>query len=125
MKVGEAFTGAYLKADTFVGKRVAVVCDHVDMENVGDETKPVLYFAGKEMGLVLNKTNANMIAEIAGDDEMDNWKGVRIALYGTKTDFQGKRVNAIRVDYPPAGTDKKPVPPPEPVSELSVDDIPF
>jgi hypothetical protein len=126
MKVGEAFTGAYLKADTFMGKRVALTCDHVEIEKVGEDTKPVLYFAGKEMGLVLNKTNANMIAEIAGDDEMDNWKGVRIALYGTKTDYQGKRVNAMRVDYPPtAGAAQKPPPPPEPVSDLTVDDIPF
>jgi len=51
---------------------------------------------------VLNKTNANMIAEIAKDEETDNWAGVRITIYSTKVDFQGRRVDAIRVDYPAA-----------------------
>jgi len=124
MKVGDAFTGAYLKAATFVGKRVNVTCDHVAMEKVGDDDKPVLYFTGKEMGLVLNKTNANMIAEIAGDDEMDNWKGVKVVLYAAKTDFQGKRVDCIRVDYP-----GKDAPTPSPVvpvvAELTADNVPF
>jgi hypothetical protein len=41
-----------------------------------------------------------MIAEIAGTDETDDWKGVRIALFETKVDYAGKRVPAIRVDYP-------------------------
>src|SRR3990167_10381571 len=101
MKVGEAFSGSYLKADTFVGRRVTVTVDRVETEQVGEDTKPVVYFQGKEKGLVLNKTNANMIAKVAGDDEMNNWAGVRIVLYGTKTDFQGKRVDAIRVEAQP------------------------
>jgi len=117
MKVGEAFTGTYLKAEQFADKRALVTCDHVKMEKVGEDTKPVLYFAGKDMGLVLNKTNANMIAEIAGDDEMDNWKGVQVVLHGATTDFQGKRVPCIRVDYP---KDAKPKP-----KDLTAEDIPF
>ena len=123
MKVGDAFTGAYLKAEMFKGRRVAVTCDHVKIENVGDDIRHVLYFAGKDMGLVLNKTNANMIAEIAGDDEMENWKGVKVVLYATKTEFQGKRVDCIRVDYLKQAA--KPEPPPEPAGELTADDIPF
>jgi len=122
MKVGEAFTGAYLKADTFKGKRVTVTCDHVALEKVGEGDKPVLYFQGKDMGLVLNKTNANMIAEIAGDDEMDNWKGVKVVLYAAKTDFQGKRVDCIRVDYPATQVSH---PTPAPVSEIDAEEIPF
>ena len=124
MKVSEAFSGSYLKADTFVGKRVTVTIERVETEKVGDDTKQIAYFQGKEKGLVLNKTNANMIAEIAGDDEMDNWGGVRIVLYGTKTDFQGKRVDAIRVEAPPLSAKRAPAPPPVDISP-DEDSIPF
>ena len=124
MKVGEAFSGSYLKADTFVGRRVTVTVDRVETEQVGEDTKPVVYFQGKEKGLVLNKTNANMIAKVAGDDEMNNWAGVRIVLYGTKTDFQGKRVDAIRVEAPPLSAKRAQAPPPVDISP-DEDSIPF
>ncbi|HUW11254.1 MAG TPA: hypothetical protein VM537_16105 [Anaerolineae bacterium] len=123
MKVGEAFTGSYLKAANILGKRVGVTIDRVVAETVGEDTKPVVYFKGKELGLVLNVTNANMIAEIAGDDEMDNWAGTKLVLYSCKVDYQGKRVDAIRVDHP--GVPAKPVPPPVPTSEFEDDEAPF
>lgn len=113
MKIGAAFPGAYLKAADLAGKRVGVVIERVEMEDIGGETKPILHFRGKERGLVLNKTNANSISMILGTDETDNWPGKRVTLYPSKTDFQGKRVDCIRVDSPQPGA--APVPPPPPV----------
>lgn len=100
----EAFPGAFLKAADLQGKRVPVIIDKVDMEDIGGEEKPVVHFKGKDRGLVLNRTNANMIAEITGSDETDDWVGVSIILYCAKVDFQGRRVDAIRVDAPKMGT---------------------
>lgn len=125
MNINGAFPSTYLKAADLSGRRALVTISHVKMEDIGDDHKPVLYFAGKDKGLVLNKTNANAITEITGTDETDGWRGKTIVLYVAKVDFQGKRVDAIRVDYPQTAT--APVaPPPPPVSDpLTVDDIPF
>jgi len=101
MKIGSAFPSDYLKAaDIPQGRRVTVTIENVTIEKLGEDQRPVVYFQGKDKGLVLNKTNANMICEIANSDETDNWTGVQIALYSTKVDFQGRRVDALRVDYP-------------------------
>ena len=63
-------------------------------------TNSVLFFQGKERGLVLNKTNANNIV-IAYGDEMDDWAGKKLILYEAMVDFQGRSVPAVRV-RPPA-----------------------
>lgn len=112
MKVGEAFPGAYLKSSDLQGRRVVVTISEVKNEEVSGDTKPIIYFENKERGLVLNKTNANMIAEILGTDEMDEWHGHRIVLHPAKTEFQGRRVDCIRVDAAPKGA---PTPAPKPV----------
>ena len=118
MNISSAFPSTFLKAADLGGKRVTVVIDKVVMEDIGGEHKPVVKFQGKERGVVLNKTNASMIAEIAGTDETDDWKGIKVVLYPTKTEFQGKRVDCIRVDYPQG----VPVAKPEPVED---DSVPF
>ena len=100
MNIQGAFPSQFLKAADLQGRRATVTIAGVTMEDIGSDTKPVLHFQGKDKGLVLNKTNANMITEIVGSDETDDWKGKRVTLYPTKTDFQGKRVDAIRIDYP-------------------------
>ena len=138
MKIGAAFPGQFLKAADLQGKRVQVTIESVDLEDIGGETKPVVHFMGKERGLVLNKTNSNAIWAIAGTDETDDWKGTVITLYPSKTDFQGKRVDCLRVDPPdvaprrtPAPAPRRaPVPEPEPVDEGNAaqyddDSVPF
>lgn len=131
MNISGAFPSTYLKAADLQGRRVSVTMANVHMEDIGGEQKPILSFVGKEKGLVLNKTNANMIAEITGSEETDEWEGQTIVLYPTKTDFQGKRVDAIRVDYPaPANGKGKTAAKARPVAPAVADDdvddpIPF
>lgn len=128
MNIGDAFPGNFLKAEDLKGKSVTVTISHLEMQKIADDEKPVLYFVGKEKGLVLNKTNANAIAELLGTTETDEWVGSRIKVFPTKTDYQGKRVDCLRVEEsPPAGNERqakqKPKAPlPE---ELTVNDIPF
>jgi hypothetical protein len=139
MKISTAFPSEYLKAGDLNGKAVRVVIETVTAEKIGDDTKPVLHFLGKDKTLVLNKTNANRIVEATGTDETDDWAGWSILLYACKVDFQGKRVDAIRVDDRPGST-KRPVgvidlkrrstmaPVPEedaPAEESEEDPIPF
>lgn len=131
MNINSAFPSNYLKADDLGKSRPVVTISDVRVEKVGDDEKPIVYFEGKEKGLVLNKTNAATIAELADSSETDDWNGVRIRLYATKVDFQGRRVLAIRVEEAPpvprAAAVARPVePPPEPdYVELADDEIPF
>jgi hypothetical protein len=86
------------------------------MRDVGDDTKPVAYFEGKDKGLVLNKTNSNTISAAYGD-ETDDWVGAEIVLYETMVEFQGQRKPGIRCLVPPR-RQKSP-------DEDIINDIPF
>lgn len=96
MRIDAAFPSQYIKAADLHGKRVRVVMSHVNIEEVGGEHKPVLYFQGKDRGMVLNKTNANNIANMFGFDT-DHWTGNSLELFEAMVDFQGRTVAAIRV----------------------------
>lgn len=98
--IRNAFPSKYLKAADLGKSRPVVTIKNVTMEQVGDQTLPMLLMVGKDKGLLLNRTNANMIEEIAGTFETDQWRGVKIQLYATKTDYAGKRVDCIRVEAP-------------------------
>lgn len=100
MNIQTAFPSRYLKAADLGDKHPVVTIADVVMEEIGDDKLPVLTMRGKDKALVLNRTNSNMIAEIAGTFETDQWRGVQIQLYATKTDYQGKRVACVRVEAP-------------------------
>ncbi len=123
MKVSDVFnSGTSLKVADLQGRRVTVTIDSVTLKKFDDGSKLIATFRGAEKALIVNKTNANMIAEIAGSDDTDNWPGKRIVLMPARTDFQGKRVDCIRVDYPEVnGAKPKPKPLPPPVT--SADDV--
>lgn len=100
MNINAAFPSTYLKAADLQNRRVNVGIDRVAIEEVGGEHKPVVYFLGKDRGLILNKTNGNIIAEMYGP-ETDDWRGQKITLYPARVEFQGKIVDAIRVHLDP------------------------
>ncbi|NBS93421.1 MAG: hypothetical protein EBS91_05825 [Betaproteobacteria bacterium] len=96
MNINAAFPSTYLKAADLQGKRVTLTMSRVQLEEVGGEHKPVLYFEGTDRGIVLNKTNAAIIAEMYGP-ETDEWGGNKIVVYAARVEFQGRIVDAIRV----------------------------
>jgi hypothetical protein len=96
MKISEAFPSNFLKAGDLQGRAVRVTMGEVILQDIGDGEKPVLHFDGKDRGLVLNKTNASMIAELYGDSTED-WVGKVIEIYPDKTSFQGRIVDCLRV----------------------------
>lgn len=100
MNINEAFPSNYLKSSDLRGGSPTVTMSHVTTEKLGDDQKLVLYFQGKEKGMVLNKTNANNIATIYGP-ETEGWNGKKVTLAVAWVDFQGRSVEAIRV-RPPA-----------------------
>jgi len=58
--------------------------------------KPIIWFEGREKGLVLNKTNAKAIAGLYGNDT-EQWIGKRITIYPTTTHMGSEVVDCIRV----------------------------
>jgi hypothetical protein len=125
VNINSAFPSNYLKASDLNGAAVPVTIREVKMEEVGrtKDSKPVVYFMGKEKGFVLNRTNAKKIAELAGSQDTEDWGGTVIALYPTETEFAGDTVECIRVKAPKAVV--KVAPKPEPVADLNDDDIQF
>lgn len=100
-----AFPSKYIKAED-VGARPVATIATVDVEDIGagqnKESKLVVHFEEASLKpLVLNKINSDTIAEIAGSEDYDLWPGTKIQLFGSKTEFQGKRVACIRVQEPP------------------------
>lgn len=127
MKTSDAFPSNYLKASDLAGRIVPVTISHIKPEPVGPkrEMKLIVYFEGKDKGLVLNKTNCKMIERLAGSDETDDWPGTRIALKTAEVEFQGGLVEAIRVQAPLSSALKprRPEPEPPPTREPGDDDI--
>lgn len=127
MNINSAFPSNYLKASDLGESQPVVTIDRVEVEPVGreKEMKPVVYFAGKTKGIVLNKTNSKKIAEIAGSHETDEWVGVQIRLYATEVEFSGEQVEAIRIKAPKAAAKPVKAAPVEDDTYITEDEIPF
>jgi hypothetical protein len=114
MKLSEAFPSNFLKADDLNGKPVTLTISSVEMETLGTgkdkESKLIVQFKGTEKKLVCNKTNANTIGKLYGDDT-DDWIGQRITIKPMEVEFQGEMKMAIRVSLTkPAPAAPKPAP---------------
>ena len=130
MKVSEVFPSKYIAAADLNNQNVRVTIARVEIEKIGDDTKPVIYFKGKQKGLVCNKTNSKAIAMIYGD-ETDDWAGGELILFPIMTDYQGKPVEAVRVRAPQPKDNPKPQQNDPPQRRVGVndgaldDEIPF
>lgn len=104
MNIGEVFPSKYLKAADLDGRELTVRISHMKLEEVGSDKRMVCYFERAQKGLVLNKTNANMIA-LAYGQETEDWIGKEITLFEFMTDYKGTPTLSIRVKIP---RDRKP-----------------
>lgn len=96
MKLDAVFPSNYIKAGDLQGRDVTVTIRECKIEKLGEDQKLVTYFAGKEKGLVTNRTNADRIAHYHGNDT-DGWIGKQIILGTELVTFQGKTSEALRV----------------------------
>jgi hypothetical protein len=104
MKLSEMFPSNLLKAQdvTDAGGEMNLTIFNVEMrefdgDNGEKERKPVLIFAD-EKRMVLNKTNANSIAAMHGQDT-DLWINKEITLVVQDVQFGNKMTPAIRVKH--------------------------
>jgi len=101
MNIAQLYPSKYISAPD-IPSPVRVTIRTLTIEDLGDgQHKPCLYFINKEKGLILNKTNALLMAVSLGD-ESDSWLGKEIELFTEMKQFQGKLVQGISVRVPTA-----------------------
>jgi hypothetical protein len=108
MKAYDLFPSKFMKVVDLEGQELTATISSVELEQVGDDKKPVAYFkGGKLKALVLNKTNFESIEEISGSDETDDWDGVKITLFPSTVRFNGQKVPCVRVKAPAVVSEPK------------------
>jgi hypothetical protein len=131
MNVGELKNSNFLKKED-CGRGLLVTIDKVDQVNVAKEGAPAdmkwcLFFVEMEKPMVLNSTNGQLIAQITGSDESDNWTGHKVVIYNDpNVSFGGKLTGGIRIRASRAATSKPrpqavPVQPPETENDANED----
>ena len=98
MNINDLYPSKYLKSDDIGNQRITLQVGAIKLEEVaaGEPAKPIMYFNGKEKGVVLNKTNALLCAHCWGNDT-DTWTGQWLDLFVEPKMFQGKVVNGLSV----------------------------
>jgi hypothetical protein len=90
----------FLKADDVGGNMWTVTIKDIGMKDFDDGSRKLLIqFVELDKGLVLNKTNADTIGALYGTNT-DGWVGKPVMLFTMPVDYQGKKVQAIRVRAP-------------------------
>ena len=106
MNIDQMFERRYLAGEDLKGQSFKLTIRCVKQEEMYDKKERkkkfgyVLYFEKAEKGLVLNVTNANIIADITGSKETTEWNGKEIMIYPEKVQAFGKQWTAIRVKDP-------------------------
>ena len=100
MKWSELLPSKYLAAEDLGRHTPTVTIRAVTVEEVGapprNEKKPVLWFEGKDKGLVINMTRKGVISSLFGND-VDNCIGGHIQLYAAKVKAFGKIQDTIGI----------------------------
>jgi hypothetical protein len=129
--VKDVFPSKYLSAADIAGREPTVTFSAVEVIEMEQDNrvqrKLVASFKNATKQLVLNKTNSQACADLYGDDT-DAWIGKAVKLVVARVDFQGRRVDAIRIDPPARATGSAPAPTAQPPrghpADLD-DEIPF
>jgi hypothetical protein len=97
MRSTDAFPSKYLKSSDVKAKQKIATISHLETEAVGQDKreKPVLYFEDGVKPIVVNRTNFEELEAAFGDS--DEWPGHKVKVYCAPTQYQGKRVDGIRV----------------------------
>lgn len=126
MRMNEMFGGDFLKSEDFKGRDVTLTIAGIKMESIGGDgekpkEKPVMTFRETDKRLVLNKTNAGVLAKFYGDDT-NGWIAQKVTLFVQQVQFRGKWQDGIRVRAGANGAEKLAA---APTAPQVTDEIPF
>jgi hypothetical protein len=96
---------AYVRKEDFPLPRILTLSAVREEEVTAPGKKPkrkiVLYFNEIEKGLVLNQANGDVLFEMTGSDDPEQWIGQRVEVYNDpNVTYAGKRVGGIRLRKP-------------------------
>lgn len=75
--------------------------ENVAMQGAPEDLKWCVAFDEEDKPMVLNSTNAQLIAKIIGSEETDDWTGHKVVLYNDPSvSYGGKVMGGIRVRAP-------------------------
>ncbi len=95
MKISQTFSSGYFKAADVPTPRTLVI-ESVTSVTFNEGTKPLIRFKEEKQQLVVNKTNAFVLAHAYGDDT-DLWPGHQIQLFSATTTYKGRPTEGICV----------------------------
>jgi len=91
------YLGSYLQKEDLDGPTTVTIASSKE-EPLDDQPKLILYFSEISKGLVMNVTNINVLIELFGTDETEEWEGKQAVIYVDNTVmFGGKRVGGLRL----------------------------
>ena len=110
MRRNEALPGQYLAQEDFaepcLAKVALVVMNEVEGDH-GKKDKPVLFISDPSYdvdvlrGIILNGTNWDMLVDMTGEQDSDQWKGLPIVIFvDPNVMFGKKKVGGIRIRPP-------------------------
>jgi hypothetical protein len=116
MKMNDAYPSTYVKADQITSP-VEVVIDRVELCELGEDRKPVVFFQGKDAGVVLSKSRFGQLVEICQAEDSDDWRGSPVILTTEPSFYAGKPCRALKFERSartpvPAPAEPAPVPAP-------------
>lgn len=99
MKVSDVFASKYLSANDLKGRTYQLTIAGIQIEELdgqgGKKTKPVLFFQGAQKGMVLNRTNAEAISVVLGD-ETNDWIGHKLELFSMRVQGPNGMTDGLR-----------------------------
>lgn len=114
MKLSDMFPRKYATGADLNGKAVTLTISRVTVEQMRPQAgapvvdKYVLYFEQAKKGVILSRTLAYQIAEVASSEETSDWPGTQVTLYPKPMRVAGKQRIAIRARPPAHGNGKPP-----------------
>lgn len=99
----QLFTGKFLASPDLGTLEPTVKIERITSEVVKDEEKKterrrwIVFFAGKEKGMLLNLTNATLIAALCKSSKTEDWIGHSITIGVRRVQLGGEQVDGLRV----------------------------
>jgi hypothetical protein len=112
-KLADAFPSKFLKAADLNDGPIIATIKLAELEQIKgfdgrEKSKVVLYFTKKLKPLPLNRTNFEAVMDICGSDDSDDFIGVKVEAYATKTSMNGKVMDCVRLRAPDTAEKTKP-----------------
>lgn len=102
----EFFPSKYLKEADLKGRAHKLTIDRVERGDEKVSGKPVIYFVGKEKGMVANATNCGAVADAAGTPKIEEWGGTEVEVYPDVVQYNNQSTPCIRIRKPVVAADQ-------------------